>query len=80
MTDTDASPKSPVSQTLLLRFTDSPSWGDLYWFVEQAKAAGITNGETIDFEWDFSDERDPNPPMIGMSFTTHPDPADLLND
>lgn len=70
--------KPPVAQTLTLLFDNDPTWGDLIWFAEQVKASGVDLGQEIIFEWDHSDHQDPNPPMVGMSFFTHPDPAQLL--
>jgi hypothetical protein len=63
--------KPPVAQTLTLMFDNEPTWGDLLWFAQQAKDAGIDLKEKVVFEWDEDHQIGPT----GISFFTHPDPT-----
>lgn len=66
--------KPPVAQTLTLLFDNDPTWGDLIWFAEQVRASGVDLGQEIVFEHD-----DDTIGPTGMSFFTHPDPAQLVD-
>jgi hypothetical protein len=67
--------RPPVAQTLTLLFDNNPTWGDLVWFAEKVKESGVDPAQEIIFEYDEQHDMGPT----GMSFFTHPDPAQLLD-
>lgn len=68
MSEPTTAKRPGVAQTMTLLFDNDPTWADLYWFVEQAKAAGVEPTAPLIFEWDDHEQtRD------GISFFQHPE-------
>lgn len=58
MTDNTDAPAMNVSLQINLAINDKLKWGDLYWFVDQARKSGVQPEDDVYLEYSEDDYRE----------------------